>query len=146
MRLTDALLGEHAVIYPLLDQLERAPITSAGEARAQASLLAAGLASHAQIEDQLLFAHLEAEIGAEAGPLAVMRREHDEIEGALANLERVESTGEARRLATYLVGVARQHFAKEEQVLFPMAEEILGQDELERLGAEWARRRLHGAG
>jgi iron-sulfur cluster repair protein YtfE (RIC family) len=142
MRLTDALLGEHAVIYPLLDQLERAPITSAGEARAQAALLAAGLGSHARIEDELLFARLEAKIGAETGPLAVMRMEHDEIEGALANLERVQGTDEARRLATYLVGVARQHFAKEEQVLFPLAEEVLGREELERLGLEWATRRL----
>ena len=142
IRITDALLGEHGVIYPLLDHLAGTPFTSAAEARTQAALLAAGLASHAQIEDELLFAQLEGHLGTEAGPLAVMRREHEEIENVLAHLEKADAPGEARQLATHLVQLARQHFAKEEQVLFPMAEQILGDEGLRRLGEEWAKRRL----
>ena len=141
IRITDALLGEHGVIYPLLDHLAGTPFTSGAEARAQAAFLAAGLGSHARIEDELLFAQLEAHLGAEAGPLAVMRREHEEIENVLAHLEKADAPGEARQLATHLVQLARQHFAKEEQVLFPMAEQLLGEQVLRDLGEQWAAQR-----
>lgn len=139
--ITDALLGEHGVIYPQLAHLEQAGFGSAGEARAAAALLAAGLATHAQTEDELLFAPLEERIGP-GGPLAVMRIEHEQVEGTLAQLQEVEDAGEAKALAARLAAIAREHFAKEEQVLFPIAEQALGQEELTRLGAEWARRRL----
>lgn len=142
MKITDALLGEHAVIYPGLDRIVEASFATAEEMRAAAAILAAGLASHARIEDELLFVPLEEQIGGEMGPLAVMRLEHDEIEGVLERLQEVEGPTEGRTIATRLAQLARDHFAKEEQVLYPMAENVLDADELERLGAEWASRRL----
>ncbi len=141
---TDALLGEHAVIYPQLTHLEQAAFDSPPDARRQAALLAAGLASHAQIEDDLLFTALEEVLGGSVGPLAVMRMEHEEVEGTLAALAEVEDVGAAKTLAARLAAVARSHFAKEEQVLFPMAEQALGAERLLVLGDEWQRRRLGG--
>ena len=38
-------------------------------------------------------------------------------------------------------GAARSHFQKEEQVLFPMARRLLGDEELTRLGSAWAEAR-----
>jgi hemerythrin-like domain-containing protein len=142
MKITDALLGEHAVIYPLLDELARGDFMTASEARGQARVVAAALGSHATLEDELLFEPLEQHLGTGAGPLAVMRLEHDEIEAVLARLCEIEEPVEARTTATRLVALARDHFAKEEQVLFPLAEQVLGELGLEQLGAEWARRRL----
>ena len=52
MKITDALLGEHAVIYPGLDRIAEASFATAEEMRAAAAILAAGLASHARIEDE----------------------------------------------------------------------------------------------
>ena len=138
---TDALLGEHGVIYRLLEHLTSRPFDSTEEARTMAAELAAGLASHARIEDDLLFVALEVPLGPNGGPLAVMRMEHEEVEGTLERLAHVESVQEAEALAGRLVTVAREHFAKEEQVLFPMAEELLGEDELRRLGEQWAAQR-----
>ena len=40
-----------------------------------------------------------------------------------------------------VVQVARGHFAKEEQVLYPMAQQALGDAKLAELGARWAERR-----
>lgn len=142
MKITDAFLGEHGVFYPQLAELERAESGSAGATRHQAQLLAAGLASHARIEEELLFVRLDEHLDPEAGPLAVMRLEHEEVEALLARLQEVGSPEEARSLAARLVAVAREHFAKEEQILFPMAEHLLGEEELLRLGREWAARRL----
>jgi hemerythrin-like domain-containing protein len=140
--ITDALVGEHGVIYALLAHLEQASFGSAEAARAAAALLAAGLATHAQIEDELSFVPLEAHLGPGGGPLAVMRMEHEEVEGTLARLQEVEDVEKARTLAAHLAKTAREHFAKEEQVLFPMAEQLLAGHELRRLGEDWARRRL----
>lgn len=140
--ITDALLGEHGVIYRLLEQLTSRPFDSAEEARVQAAALAAGLASHARIEDDLLFVALEVPLGPDGGPLAVMRMEHEEVEGTLERLARVEDAREADALAAHLATVAREHFAKEEQVLFPMAEQLLGEEELRSLGERWAAERL----
>ena len=142
--ITDALLGEHGVIYRLLEHLTSRPFNSAEEARIQAAQLAAGLATHAQIEDDLLFVALEGPLGPNGGPLAVMRAEHAEVEGTLERLAQVEDVQEAEALAGHLVAVAREHFAKEEEVLFPMAEQLLGEEVLRSLGEQWAARRLGG--
>jgi regulator of cell morphogenesis and NO signaling len=140
--ITNALLGEHGVIYQLLDHLTSRPFDSVEEAHVQAAELAAGLATHARIEDDLLFVALEAELGPNGGPLAVMREEHAEVEATLERLTQVEDLQEAEALAGHLVQVAREHFEKEEQVLFPMAEQLLGEEALRSLGAQWAAQRL----
>jgi len=140
--ITDALLGEHGVIYTLLEHLTSRPFDSAEEARIQAAELAAGLATHARIEDDLLFVALEGPLGPNGGPLAVMRTEHAEVEATLERLTQVEDVQEAEALAGHLVKVAREHFEKEEQVLFPMAEQLLGEEALRSLGEQWAAQRL----
>ena len=60
MRITDALLGEHAVFYGLLDRM--ASLLSSEcelvELKAATGLLAPLLASHARLEEELLFSTL----------------------------------------------------------------------------------------
>ncbi len=141
MKITDALKGEHAVFYAQFDSLEQASADeSLPDVRAQGALLAAGLIPHAQIEDGLLFTALEQQLGAD-GPTTAFRAEHDEVEAALSRLPTTQSLEEARELIQEAVHAAREHFAKEEQMLFPMAEQLLDASTLEELGAEWARRR-----
>jgi len=101
--ITEALLGEHGVIYQLLAHLTSRPFDSAEEARIQAAELAAGLATHARIEDDLLFVALEVELGPNGGPLAVMREEHAEVEATLERLTQVDDVHEAEALAGHLV-------------------------------------------
>jgi len=137
MKITDAFLGEHAVLYPLLDRLERA---DSGEVRAQAALLAAALHPHATLEDELLFDEVEPHLGSAGGPLAVMRAEHEEVKATLDAL--LEGRADPAPLVRRLVEVARAHFAKEEQILFPLAEDLLSAEALEAAGERWAERRL----
>ncbi len=141
LAITAALAGEHGPLYAQLAWLEQAGPESPETVRAAAALLAAGLASHAEIEDELLFRPLEADLGPGGGPLQPMRAEHDEVEAALTRLQEAGSSDEARELAADLARAARGHFGKEEQVLFPLAEQLLDTAELRRLGAEWASRR-----
>jgi iron-sulfur cluster repair protein YtfE (RIC family) len=141
MKITDALYGEHGTLYALLahcqssaPQWELADLLLAGRA------VEAALLTHAEVEDELLFRAVETKLPP-GGPTDVMRAEHDEIDATLEALRATADEAAARRAVLQVVALARDHFAKEEQVLFPIAEEILPHEELERLGAEWARRR-----
>lgn len=141
MKITDALCGEHGPLYALFAHCE----SSAAQWELADLLLAgrtveAALLSHAEIEDELLFRAVETKMSP-GGPAEVMRAEHEEIDATLAALRDATDEAAARRAVLQVVHLAREHFAKEEQVLFPLAEEILPQDELQRLGVEWAARR-----
>jgi iron-sulfur cluster repair protein YtfE (RIC family) len=143
MKVTDAFLGEHAVFYAQFDLLESTVPTcgSAGQIRDHAALVAAALASHARLENDLLFVSLEPHLGTQGGPLAVMRAEHDEIEDGLTRIQAMDDLAGVQRLMLDILRTARAHFAKEEQILFPTAEQALDEKTLTRLGAEWAVKR-----
>ncbi|MGD2115971.1 MAG: hemerythrin domain-containing protein [Acidobacteriota bacterium] len=136
--ITDALRGEHAVIYRLLSHVESAcDDGDLDRTRTLAGELEAALEAHARIEDELLFRDLDGVLPPQ-GPLAVMRAEHEQIEGLLASFPDLSDAGEACRRVRRLTAVARDHFAKEEQVLFPMAERMLPPARLRELGERWA--------
>jgi len=105
MKITDALLGEHGVFYVLFHHLE----TPAAKDRIPdgprdgAALLSEGLITHARLEDELLFAALEPHLGSRAGPLAVMRLEHQEIEEGLARLQKERDPAAAQTLLDELL-------------------------------------------
>lgn len=142
MKITDALEGEHGVLNALLEHL-KAKLLEAVELdflHKLGAMLEAALASHARLEEELLFSTLDPHL-AGAGPLVVMRMEHEEIEGALAKLPSAADLEQGRGLLGHVINTASDHFTKEEQVLFPMAERLLGEPELTRLGTEWAQRR-----
>ena len=69
------------------------------------------------------------------GPTAVMRMEHKQIRGLLADMTQdIEAHNTEAYLghSETLLILIQQHNAKEEQVLYPMAEQALGsgQDEI----------------
>jgi len=142
MKIIDALLGEHGVFYAQFDHLEETVPASVSLAKvqSQAAVLTAALATHAGLENELLFSTLDPHLG-QMGPLAVMRMEHDEIENTLGQVQEAQDLAQAQRLVLHAVRVARDHFAKEEQVLFPMAHQVLDENTLTQLGARWAERR-----
>lgn len=142
MKITDALLGEHGVFYAQFHHIEQSTpmLETRDEIVVQAELLASALAIHAQLEEELLFQPLDPHIG-EMGPLSVMRGEHEEIEGTLDRIPHLDGVLEVREQLVQIVGFARQHFAKEEQVLYPLAEQTLDEERLISLGSEWATRR-----
>jgi regulator of cell morphogenesis and NO signaling len=125
------------------------------------AMMESRLALHARKEDDVLFPALESLFGDDAGPIPVMRAEHREIHGEGERLRatlrelhevehpRIEAGGERLRAlgatggsATVLRDNAReiirlldQHFGKEEQILFPMALDLLDESALNALGA-----------
>jgi hemerythrin-like domain-containing protein len=137
MDIVEELLTDHLKLRAAMSDLEAGRVT-----RESLASFVRDLLTHARLEDELLFESLEGSLPADHGPLAVMRAEHEEIEGRLARLEaadpeRDDLTADLKRLVT----VAREHFLKEEEVLFGFARRLLDADRLRALGAEIAERR-----
>ncbi len=70
-----------------------------------------------------------------------MEAEHTEIAGLLTRAQGSQDVSAARDDLLEAVTLARDHFAKEEQIAFPLAESILGAAGLTALGARWSARR-----
>ncbi|MBI5824545.1 MAG: hemerythrin domain-containing protein [Chloroflexi bacterium] len=143
MLITDALLGEHGVFYLLFQDIEKAlpALETVAALTNRAAPLSFSLEAHARLEDELLFTALEPHLGTQGGPLAVMRMEHDQIVNLLGQIASATELEQGRALAAQMIAVSRAHFQKEEQVLFRMARQFLGEEQLSALGAQWAQRR-----
>ena len=123
-----AILGVIALVLAFL------VVTPMGRyiARAAWAEFELGLRRHIGFEEEILFPGFEAGTGMspQAGPTAVMRIEHREIErlleairGALAGI------ADPLPLRTELHRVLAAHNMKEEQVLYPMTDRALGPEE-----------------
>jgi hemerythrin-like domain-containing protein len=143
VKLTDALIGEHGAFYTLFDGIEEIATRESAVAiiLGTTAVLQAMVESHAALEDELLFTALEPHLGKHDGPLAIMRAEHEEMKRLVLQIEEAIDCDEAILLVKEALSAARRHFQKEEQVLFPMARSLLGDEELTRLGSAWAEAR-----
>ncbi len=139
MKLTNALLGEHAVIYELFDYL-RDTILKRDDLRdihGAVAVVERLLVSHARIEEDLLFSRLEPHLG-QKGSLAMMRAEHRAIDDLLEAARLEADSAVLKSAIDQLLDLAHGHFQKEEMVLFPMARQYLDEASLTELGDEWA--------
>jgi len=101
---------------------------------------------HSRREEDVLFEMMAKHIGREVGPIAVMEYEHDTAKGLLKQflqaaraVDGVIEREQAIRIADDAISAAAilsQHFLKEEQVLFPMAEQLLSTEEKRTLQEE----------
>lgn len=101
---------------------------------------ALGLRRHIGFEEKLLFPAFEAKTGMPptAGPTAVMRAEHREIERLLEEIASGigDAAANVEPLRANLHAVLGDHNAKEEQVLYPTTDELLGAADADRLVGE----------
>jgi iron-sulfur cluster repair protein YtfE (RIC family) len=103
-----------------------------GEARVIFSAFHDGLERHIRIEEELLFPLFESRTGMKHGPTAAMRAEHRAIEREIARMAHALEVGDASEYATGLSnvhGILGPHNVKEEQVLYPTTDDLLGPDE-----------------
>lgn len=88
------------------------------------------LLHHLAMEEDVLFPAFEDATGMHGvGPTAVMRHEHVQMRGVLDEMNRRVATGDLDGLLDQgdtLLMLIQQHNAKEEGMLYPMAERALG--------------------
>jgi regulator of cell morphogenesis and NO signaling len=113
---------------------ESGDFTSASELYAA---FAVGLRRHIGFEEQILFPAFENVSGMNpaAGPTAVMRAEHREIENLLAGIEAgiADTASPVEALRQRFHAVLGEHNLKEEEILYPMSDSFLGVEEADYL-------------
>ena len=142
MKITDVLLAEHAVFHNFFDHLEKtAPrLRSTSEIKLLSAALEVLLLSHTSTEDDLLIEPLGHSLE-QIGQNETFHNEHQEIEAKLAAVKKARQFKQARGLLLQAVQRAREHFDKEERVVFPLAERLLKAKTLSEMGDEWLSRR-----
>jgi hemerythrin-like domain-containing protein len=139
---------------------EAALVSAREPLAAVARMMGTTLLDHARKEDDALFPAMERVFGLDGSPTGVMREEHREIRDradlfrkTLHQLNQVEhpaivaggarlaalttgtgSAGELIQLGERLIELLESHFAKEEDILFPMARAALEPSALVEVG------------
>jgi hemerythrin-like domain-containing protein len=96
------------------------------------------LAHHLAMEEHVLFPVLEGSRSAPMGPTQTMRVEHEDMRELLAEMSEALKSEDRDRylgLSETLLMLRQRHNLEEEQVLYPLAEQILGDSAAEVLKA-----------
>ena len=106
------------------------------QARSVFSAFDHGLRRHIRLEEELLFPLFESRTGMRRGPTVVLRSEHRAIEVELAQMRDALEVGDASAYASGLSnihGLLGPHNVKEEQVLYPVTDDLLQPEEQREL-------------
>lgn len=129
----DFFTTDHRRCDGLWAAVEAAADRGRGEALAAAyAPFAAAMERHFRMEEEVLFPAFEDATGMRGGgPTHVMRYEHAQMRGLMAQLDDAVArgaTGDVLDLGDTLLMLVQQHNAKEEAMLYPMAERVLASD------------------
>jgi hemerythrin-like domain-containing protein len=126
------LQRRHAACDELFAQAEQDAAQGRWEAARTAwNGFVAACERHLGQEETVLFPLLERFLGASGGPTAVMRMEHQQMRSLFGELGRALEGADADAFlggADTLLVLIQQHNTKEEQILYPMADRLLGGD------------------
>jgi iron-sulfur cluster repair protein YtfE (RIC family) len=130
--ITDTLTADHRRCDLLLTQVDRTATTADWQgAGTEARAFADAMERHFRFEEDVLFQPLEAASPMAGGPTHVMRMEHMQIRHMLADLldaVMARDADEYAGLSDTLHMLVQQHNAKEEGILYPLADRALGPD------------------
>ena len=91
----------------------------------------AAMAHHLAMEEDVLFPAFEARTGMSAGPTQVMRMEHEQMRGLLQDMASAVAACNQDGylgLSETLNMLMQQHNLKEENMLYPMSDRVLGNE------------------
>ncbi len=142
MEVTEPLKWEHEVVLDQLRTFEKAlDEADWNGVRDTLRFFDERLLLHRRKEEEILFPALGRHIGTEGGPIACMLHEHQDerekierIRSAMARgTGHPETLKEVRGAGGYILGLLRNHIAKENQILYPLAEDTLSVEEKGRI-------------
>ncbi|KPJ90312.1 MAG: hypothetical protein AMS18_11295 [Gemmatimonas sp. SG8_17] len=157
MKATDILMDEHRVIERVLGVLEAAVARSdrGDPVRPGLFLDAADFiqnfadGSHHNKEEGVLFgAMIDAGVPQHGGPIPVMLSEHDHARAYTQAMRQAaerwddgddDARQQATKAARSYAALLRQHIAKEDQILFPLAEQAIPRGKHDGIAADFDR-------
>ncbi len=140
--ITEFLTTDHERLTKLWQEfLQGVKACNVSQLRTALSEFSAGLRRHIRFEEEALFPPFEERSGMrDAGPTAVMRSEHREFEAILDKLAAVTAGQDCAAIIQALEGrrahpsaLFESHDSKEENILYPMADQILSEEERRRI-------------
>ena len=138
MQLTEPLQWEHEIVLDRLKAFEKALDGNDWKGvRETLRFFDERLPLHRRKEEEVLFPALGRHIGTEGGPIACMLHEHQDEREKIEAIRRALARGpgdpsswkEILAAGGYILGLLRNHIAKENQILYPLAEEALSSEE-----------------
>ncbi len=112
-------------IFALMEEKANANLEDAKEITQE---FVTDMEHHFQMEEKVMFAEFEQKTGMTQGPTAMMRHEHEQMRGLMAQLlSSLEEGNKDKFMGTSetLMILLQQHNMKEEQMLYPMAQQHL---------------------
>jgi hemerythrin-like domain-containing protein len=91
----------------------------------------AAMEEHFTMEEKVLFPAVEERTGQTAGPTAVMRMEHQQMRQIFDDMQKAltqQDSEEYLGLSETLLVLMQQHNAKEQQILYPMSDQVLNKE------------------
>ncbi|MBI4387895.1 MAG: hemerythrin domain-containing protein [Candidatus Omnitrophica bacterium] len=135
MTIIEKLSVEHGVFLKLLDYLEKLKgdrsFLDVTGLKHVIFVIANVVEKHAEHEEKFLFPKLRSYIGPELNRIQAVEFEHGEIRKILAVIKKNNDLRAVRLEAAKLITFLRDHIAKEESVLFPVAEQCLNPEHLQ---------------
>jgi len=129
------LTNDHRECDEIFAQMEESVASESPEAISKFEGFYEGMIRHFDREEKVMFPAFENKTGMTQGPTQVMRNEHDQMRRMMTQM--VEAIGSKDNdrffgLSETLMMLMQQHNMKEEQMLYTMAEQHLG-DENEKI-------------
>ncbi|BAP56066.1 hypothetical protein THII_1769 [Thioploca ingrica] len=127
--ITTLLSQQHHDCDKLFAQTEASVATTQWErATTDFDRFLAAMEQHFTREEQILFPQVENHMGHTGGPTAVMRMEHEQMRQIFTEMAACITHSDQEQylgLAETLLILMQQHNAKEEQILYPMSDNLL---------------------
>jgi hemerythrin-like domain-containing protein len=101
------------------------------DARSLFGQFQAAMAHHLAMEEEVLFPAFESRTGMSSGPTQVMRMEHAQMRDLMQEMAKAVAAGNQDSylgLSETLNMLMQQHNLKEENMLYPMSDRVLGAD------------------
>ena len=122
------LITDHSKCDEYFADMEAKATESLESANEACDTFIAQTEKHFQMEERVMFEEFETKTGMTQGPTAMMRHEHNQLRGLMVQMkEALESANKDKFFGTtetFMI-LQQQHNMKEEQMLYPMAQQHL---------------------
>lgn len=125
------LTGDHRKCDELFALMEESAAKSLQDAKEVCAEFMTETERHFQMEERVMFVEFENKTGMTQGPTAMMRHEHNQVRNLMKQMEEARASGNKDKffgLSETLMILMQQHNMKEEQMLYPMAQQHLSAD------------------
>jgi len=122
---------DHSDCDEFFAQMEDAVASKDGEALEKFEKFYDSLTNHFKMEEMVLFPMFEQKTGMTEGPTQVMVMEHEQMRKLLSDMEKAVESNDNDKffgLSETLMILMQQHNMKEEQMLYTMIQDHLGDD------------------